>query len=208
MNKSILLFFTCIVILVASMAAQAEPVEVWSENGPQDPLSVNGWVHELGSSESFPADELIVSEVLWPDSTPPPCPDNYQGGLNIRVDIINVTNKDWSELWYVADPETTLTNHDGWINGQLAFKIDSVGLNRPLILEDKTVNGIFEPLETWRFVIQDYVNSLSLRAAFFGSIGIPSGGDMVSSGSIIAIPEPTTIVLLGLGSLALLRRRK
>ena len=90
----------------------------------------------------------------------------------------------------------------------LAFKIDRVGLNRPLVSESLLPNGVFEAGETWRFIIQDYTNALFLPASALGSVGVPSFGDQMSSGSIIAIPEPVTMVLLGMGGLGLTRRRR
>ena len=58
-------------------------------------------------------------------------------------------------LWYVADPETTITNFDGLIgnvglfDAEEAFRIDSVGINRPLVFESLVYNDLFEPGETW-----------------------------------------------------------
>ena len=79
-----------------------------------------------------------------------------------------------------------------------------------------TPDAVFEPGETWEFVIQNYTNTNGLppnafrswnMAAGMGQVGGQSGGDTVSSGSIIAIPEPATIALFGFG-LTLLRKRK
>ncbi|MGH7288106.1 MAG: PEP-CTERM sorting domain-containing protein [Myxococcota bacterium] len=106
----------------------------------------------------------------------------------------------------MADPETFLSNQDGLVNGLLAFKIDAVGLNLPLIFESAAVDGIFAPGETWHFVIDSYSNSLGRSPAALGSVGVP--GPLIardSSGSIIAIPipEPASAGLLGLGLLVL-----
>ena len=103
--------------------------------------------------------------------------------------------------------ETSLTNFDGLVNGMLAFKIDYLGVNRSLIFEDMIMDGIFQPGETWGFIIQDYQNMFGLPPSALGSIGVPSLGDTLSSGSIIAIPEPATLCLLGLGGLLLRKRR-
>ena len=110
--------------------------------------------------------------------------------------------------------ETNLTNWDEYV-GEVgavawkAFKIDAVGENTPLIGESKIADGIWQPGETWYFVIQEYTNSLGLAPNLFGSLGIASKstGDLASSGSII-VPEPMSLSLLALGGLALVRRRR
>ena len=107
---------------------------------------------------------------------------------------------DWVGVWYVSDPETSLSNFDGLIQGEEAFRIDFVGVNTPLVFESMTPDGIFEAGETWDFIIDDYFNSLGLAADDFfspGAVGIFSPGGP-SSGSIIAtaVPEPGTLSLL------------
>ena len=98
-----------------------------------------------------------------------------------------------------------------------AFRIDDVildpgGIHWPLIAEiGGIIDGLWQPGETWEFVIQDYVNALGKPASLLGSIGVasmsaPFTAD-ASSGSIIAIPEPATMAILGVGC-ALIKRRK
>jgi len=179
------IIFAVALIMSISGTAQAVLTTVSYVNGPQDPLWVPALVDELGVL--FPPDEQIASTfVPWLPYCPP-CPANFEGtGAMVTVEITNLTGKSWTDLWYVADPETTLTNHDGWVNGQLAFKIDAIGANTPLIFESMAFNGIFEPGEKWEFVIQDYTNLNGLGAEQVWSGGVPSV-DPESSGSIIAI---------------------
>ena len=104
-----------------------------------------------------------------------------------------------------------ISNPDGLINGLPAFKIDKVGVNQPLTVESGAPDGIFSPGERWIFIIQDYVNGLSLPPTAFSEIDIPSAVlvGKTSSGSIIAlpIPEPGTAALVALGLAALSCRR-
>ncbi len=206
---SFLLFF-----VVPSV--MAVPLDVYSLDGPQDPLMVDGPVHELGNQATFPDDEWIDSAfIMWTEEIA--CFDggDEPGLSNALVSITNRTNRAWSDLHYVADPETIITNFDGWIGNPVlldaeeAFKIDNLGINRPLVSESIAANLIFEPGETWEFIIQDYANALGGPANAFDSVNIASlsSGWPPSTGSIVT-PEPATLALLALGSIALLRRRK
>ena len=203
-------------MVYALPAAMANPVQVFTDpDVRQDDWVLNGWVEELGVG--FPADELISAQFLG-DTTYVPCPVDYVGaGLaNVMVDIRNLTGREWTELYYVADPDTSLSNMDEYV-GQvgtsgygLAFKIDAVGLNTPLIFESMTADGIFEINESWTFVIQEYSHP-TLSADALGSLGIAGasyGSDPLSSGSIVAIPEPSVIALLGISALGLFVRNR
>jgi len=107
------------------------------------------------------------------------------------VEITNLTPDFWTDVWYVTDPETTITNFDGFVNGEQAFKIDSFGANTPLFFESLAGDGVFEPGERWTFLIDDYFNTLAIPPSLMDSFGVPSGS--VSSGSIIAIHEEPPI---------------
>lgn len=183
----------------------AEAVDDPSQDVLEFPLSQ--W-HELGNNPPFPANEWIDSS--WQETVFQPCPQNPDDPqiINAEVTIVNRTNTFWTELIYVADPETSLQNYDGFVNGESAFWIDNLGINMPLVYEDNP-NLIFEPGETWVFVIQDYVNTLGGPASALDSLGIAgaSGGWPPSTGSIIAIPEPASLLLI-FGGLLLARRRR
>jgi PEP-CTERM motif len=197
--------------------ATANPVFVVSADTPTcDVLAIPGSpvvLEELGEpTGGFPAGEQI--HVTTSPSTYAPCssvPDNVVIP-NALVSITNLNSTSFSDVWYIADYDTTLTNEDGKVLGVVsAFRIDATGTNTPLISEvGGSLSGIFEPGETWNFVIQDYFNTLGLPASAINSVGLPSAGG-ISSGSIVAlpVPEPTTGSLVGLGllGLSLARRR-
>ena len=228
MKKSLIIASIC--VLFAGTAAWAYPTQVSYIDGPQDPLVIPPEVHELGTAPAFSPfpDELIEADagqidlVVCLDPTTPDDPLL----INAVVRMTNLTGIDWAEVWYVADfDETTHSNYDGWVVGAAgtptatAFRIDRkandpLGIHHPLIGESMTPDGIFEAGELWQFVIQDYINALGKPASALGSIGVPSVPFVTppdpSSGSIIAVPvpEPVTMILLGLGASALIRKRR
>ena len=194
----------CLAVVLLAMAAPAlaVPLTVAFQDMPQCdplvPLSPFQQPHELGVAPAFslfPGELISASDVITATSA---CPAFDTAALNLEVSITNLTGLTWTDLWYVHDGGTLLSNIDGKINGMDAFRIDAVGVNTPLQSESLTSNGRFEPNETWKFVIDDYFNPAGLAASALASIGVPSGGGL-SSGSIVAVAEPGTLMLLGIG---------
>jgi hypothetical protein len=201
-----LIGLTSLALLLAAPAL-AVPTAVSHVDLPTcDFLAVPPVVDELGDTPAFPPDERIVAVDFFTGAVA--CPSTDTPATNSLISMTNITSFDFVEVWYVADPETIISNVDGLINGEEAFRIDAVGLNTPLIFESITANGIFEAGETWDFIIDDYFNLLGLAADDFFSVGVGVTSPLgPSSGSIIArIPEPSTALLAGLG-LAILARR-
>lgn len=205
-----------IMLSVLPAIAVVTPVTSVVDTPDCDPLVMPSLVDELGQFGSFPPDESISSSRTFNGTTTTACPtaQDFPFIINELISIRNLTPTAFTDLWYVADLNTLIYNFDGTVNGGYAFKIDAVGINAPLVSEvGGSLPGVFEPNETWQFILQDYSNNLSgVSAHDFGAIGIASNDCCASSGSIIAIPvgpvpEPSTALLCGLGLVGLAARR-
>src|SRR5262245_5971424 len=169
-------------ILLLGVRAGAVLTTVTSiDTGFCDVLSVPSTVDELGGMGGivlpsqpalptlFPVGERILTGALGSSPNVTAC--GAAGGIldsaaipNQRVAITNLNSVAYSDLWYVADLNTFLTNVDGGVAGAggvtlSAFKIDAVGTNTPLIAESILADGIFAPGETWTFILQDWANN-------------------------------------------------
>ena len=151
----------------------------------------------------------------------------------------NLSNEPGPPQWFVADGEVifpatggvlpVLTNAELEIIEQFplgggtpgtAFRIDNLGNNQPLLGESLTADLVFEPSETWTFVVQDWAAlagitggcGSSVGTVSFGSLGVGgiSCNSIGSNASIIArqVPEPAApaLFVLGLAAFAALRR--
>jgi len=210
-NSVRLISALCVLLPLAGQARQFNAyTEEYVSPFDQDDWTLEGPAHELGVAV-FPQSQTIASVLLGVVSFNPCAltPDN-PAIPNYQIRITNLTGVDWTDVYYVADPETMLTNVDEWLGETasapgLAFKIDAVGLNIPLVSEDIATDGIFQAGESWEFVIQDFTHPSFPGAAggaeIYDSLGIAgaSPGYSPSTGSIVAVPEPATAMMLFFG---------
>ena len=219
-SRLVVLFVSMFAALVFALPVFALPVSVTHSNSPTcDPLSLPPDVHELGhASTGFPVSESITTE---PGTTIlATCVFDQDPIAASTVTMTNTSGIDWTEVWYVSDPETGIANVDGLVNGEEAFRIDHSisnpgGVNHPLLFESIAFDGIFESGEIWHFAIVGYSNTFGLPSDAFdsaGAVGSLSAGDSLSSGSIIAVPVPESstaaLLALGLAGIAAGGRRK
>ena len=225
-----------LLIGITADSAYAVPVKVTFDDYTHcDPLHVPNAVDELGRGGAavpgapgypFPLDETIrvaATETDWTACEGSDDPDLR----NALIHITNITfpKQSFSDVWYVGNPNTYLSNVDGVVSQQgaedlgsgLAFRIDAMGMNRPLLSESiAPADGIFSPGETWKFIVQDFSTGTGPAADEISSIGV-AGGSLVggsavfhhSSGSIIAVPvpEPSVALLVGSGLMAFIGKR-
>jgi hypothetical protein len=200
-------------LVLAASPAGAAVVNITAVDLPGcDVLTISSipWADELGDPiGGFPVGERISHSVSTVEITV--CFDPAGMGNNPAINdrLITITNLEafsFADVYYVINggfAPGTFGNFDGLVNGAQAMKIDSVGFNRPLISESGNADGIFQPGETWRFVVQDYQSGPSAEA--FYTPGLVGAGDPLPS---IIVPEPSAAALGLLGGLMLLRRRR
>ena len=205
-------------LLATAGAAMALPVSVQyfdtpgcDDHGPQIAIE------ELGTDPTVcPMDEFI--DATSTTVSFPACPPMDNGTPSALVIMTNLSGRDWTDLYYVGDPETVLTNVDGQAFSNAApgvvgnaFRIDMLGVNRSLVAESFANDGIFQAGETWEFLIQNYAHPAGLPAHALGSPDF-AGASLnfpQSSGSIIAmVPAPGTLALAGFSGIAVFRRRR
>ena len=160
---------------------------------------------ELGDPYVFPVAEQVSHSFTFTTATACVGTDNPSID-NLLVSVTNLQAFNIADLYYVVNGGAspgTFSNFDGDVSGSLAMKVDTVGVNRPLISESMTLDGIFEAGETWKFIVQDYQSTVPVDSFF--SPGVVGGGDVLPS---LIVPEPAGAMLGLLGGLLMLRRRR
>lgn len=200
-----------VVFVVSAMVAAPAGAVVVSitVSGPDgcDPLFISSvpWADELGSAYTFPVGEQIGFFSIDTNLVACVASDDDQVP-NKLVSITNLQAFPISDIYYVANGGSvpgTFSNFDGYINGSMAMKVDHSGNNLSLYSESLITDGIFQPSETWQFIVQDYVSPVPVDAFF--SPRVVGGADTLPS---IIVPEPSTVGLGLLGGLLMLRRRR
>ena len=213
MNRKL---FSLLIALAAaatiSTSALGVPTTVTFLDTPKcDVLSVPPQVDELGTNV-FPLNELISSQFLG-TTTQTACIMNAGLFLGYGVQITNLSGINWGQVWYCGNTETAISNDDGLISGEEGFLINNAAgdLNKPLIGESISNDGVFQAGETWKFLIDGYGNTSGLVPSAFGNIGVRDPLGSVASGNIIAtqaIPEPSAMTMFLVGGCVLLAARK
>lgn len=180
--------------------------------------------HEIGETTGFPTDERILVVVSAVTNYSCVADDGFPNDFTVQM--TNLSQYAYTNLFFVADAGITIGNADGTAEDVLnapgvfadAFRIDgtvTLGVNNNLIGESGIVNEIFEPGETWRFIVTNVGFPANIPPILvFDSVGGFSGGSLgfpPSTASIIGtqiVPEPTTALLLGLGLTAITLQRR
>lgn len=212
-----LLSGTVLLTALASLAS-AHPVSgTYFDTNHCDNQGARQAVDELGTFV-FPPNELIDASSSLTNLSACAAHDN-PNLPNYIVRITNLTGQSWTDLFYVADISTSISNEDGMAWSAMApgavgqaFRIDATGVNHNLLFESINANGIFEPGEIWAFIIQDFVSSWGGPAHAFDSLDFAGASSMIpgSTGSIVQmlVPSPGVLAMMGLGGVLSVRRRR
>ncbi len=196
-------FFVVVLVISASRLSADQVSGNYFDRPSCDNHGSRSATEELGDPTVFSASQQIQHVSTFVSM--PACPATDDPNLpNSLVVITNLTNRTWRDLYYVGDPSTVFTNVDGVgdagvsILDGLAFRIDSIGVNRPLIFESIVADNLFQPGEQWQFIVQDFSSPIGAPDSFF-SVGFADASVSAietSAASIVQfVPEPASAML-------------
>ena len=212
---------------LAAQNAHAVPVSgLYLEDPRCDVVPTHALTHELGEVTAFPINEAF-SSLFQPTNTVICVPDDLIQN-DWRVEIRNLSGIAWKDLFFVADLGMTVGNSDGSMIDTVnapgvtsdAFRIDGTvtpGVNSNLYFESITANEIFEPGESWRFLVTNFFDPAGTSppptfvtpGLFAGSspwfVGAPGSASILATP---VIPEPNALAALAIIGGALLMRRR
>ena len=156
--------------LYASTASSNPVQAVYTDLTPCDSHPTQTLPEELGlgagggsgQSGPFPADEAISYSVSPIDLGTCGIPGNLDDDWLVKM--TNLTATSFVNLFFVANSDYSFDNFDGQIsevgsqNSGRAMRIDNLALNQPLLSEDGNPDLIFEPGETWDFIVLNFTS--------------------------------------------------
>src|SRR5207237_760814 len=127
--------------------------------------------HELGETGFFPINEAIQVQVSPATFTVCVADDGLPDDWIVQM--TNISGQTWKDLFFVSNLDMEIGNADGSVIDVInapqvksdAFRIDgtvTAGLNNNLLSESGIVNEIFEPGETWRFNVSNFIRNTGL----------------------------------------------
>jgi hypothetical protein len=183
--------------------------------------------HEIGETLAFPIDERI-SVVVSP-ALSYACVGDDGAPNDFVVMMTNLSSYAYVDLFFVADAGISIGNADGMVVDLIgapgitadAFRIDGTvtitGINDNLLGESGLVNEIFEPGETWRFIVTNVLFPASVpptlifdsAGGFAGSsLGFPPSTASILGTQVVPVPAATWLLGSALGLLGWLKRRQ
>ena len=203
------------VLSFVTLSASAYNIKAFTQDLPVcDRLPEMEITHELGERAVFPRDELIISAF---DQAPTVCVNDDRMPNDWLIVITNQSGRAWQDLMFVADEGYAIGNLDGTVfdiasgTATDAFLIDPFGANPNLVSESMKPDVIFEPGETWAFMVTNFTSPAggAPLPVPFDSLGI--GGSSMpgafSTASIVAnpvVPVPASALLFATGLLGLI----
>jgi len=208
-----------VVLSFVVQSAFAYDIQATAFDDPRcDPLPQIDLRHELGEAPLFPILELIESSSAQTAQTVCVGDDGIANDWEVR--ILNTSPVAWKDMMFVVDAGNFVGNADGVVfDGGAAgiatdaFLIDPFGANANLLFESGIANVIFEPGETWVFLVTNFMAPGFPAPTPFDTLGIGgfSAPIALSTASIVAnqVPIPAAAWLFGsaLGLLGWVRRR-